>query len=106
MGGVAIATMVAATQTVTPYISKASKSTFIIFAESNLYTTYNIQRGQDVINPSTPHQDIMMLATTSDTDDDYPFLYAHMLGIYHANVIYAADLTQTYQAKQFEFLWV
>ena len=70
------------------------------------YTTYNVQRGQDIINPSTPHRDIMLLATASDTDDSHPFLYARMLGIYHTNVIYAVDATQTYQAKWFEFLWV
>ena len=48
----------------------------------------------------------MLLATASDTDNGHLFLYACMLGIYHANVIYAVDATQTYQAKWFEFLWV
>ena len=40
------------------------------------YMTYDIQRDQDVINPSMLHRDIIMLATTED-DQDHPFLYAH-----------------------------
>ena len=70
------------------------------------YTTYDVQRDQDVINPSTPHQDIMLLATTDD-DHDHPFLYGHVLGIYHANVIFTGcQSSQIHQARQFEFLWV
>lgn len=70
------------------------------------YTTYDVRREQDVINPSTPHRDIMLLATTSDNGDDHPFLYARVLGVYHANVIHTADATQNYQPTRFEFLWV
>ena len=70
------------------------------------YTTYDVRREQDVVNPSTPHRDIMLLATTSDNDVDHPFLYARVLGIYHANVTYTGDGTQSYQARRFEFLWV
>lgn len=62
MGGVAIATMVAATQTVTPYISKASKSTSIIFAESSIPHTTS-KEGRTLSIPSAPHQDIMMLVS-------------------------------------------
>lgn len=70
------------------------------------YTTYDVRRGQDVVNPSTPHRNIMLLATTSDNDVDHPFLYARVLGIYHTNVIYTGDGAQNYQARRFEFLWV
>ena len=70
------------------------------------YTTYDVQRDQDIINPSTPHQDIMLLATTND-DHDHPFLYGRALGIYHANVIFTGcQSSQIYQARRFEFLWV
>ena len=69
------------------------------------YTTYDIQRDQDVINPSMPHWDIVMLATTKD-NQDHPFLYAHVLGIYHANVVYTGDNSKNYEARQFKFLWV
>ena len=37
------------------------------------YTTYDLWRDQDVINPSTLHQDIVMLTTTKD-DQDHPLL--------------------------------
>ena len=69
------------------------------------YTTYNVQRGQDIINPFTPHWNIMLLATTSN-NDDHPFLYACVLGVYHANAIYTGNGAHNYQARQFEFLWV
>ena len=70
------------------------------------YTTYDVRREQDVINPTTPHRDIMLLATTPNNDVDHPFLYARVLGIYHANVVYTGDGVQSYQARRFEFLWV
>lgn len=69
------------------------------------YTTYDAWRGQDVINPFMPHQNIMLLATTSN-NNDHPFLYACVLGIYHANAIYIGNGTHNYQARQCEFLWV
>ena len=69
------------------------------------YTTYDIQRDQDVINPSTPHQDIVMLTTTED-NQDHPFLYASILGIYHTNVVYTGDNSKNYEARWFEFSWV
>ena len=70
------------------------------------YTTYDVRRGQDIINPSTPHHNIMLLATTDD-NHDHPFLYARVLGIYHANVIFTGcQSLQIHQARQFEFLWV
>ena len=69
------------------------------------YTTYDVQRDQDVINPSMPHQDIVMLATTED-NQDHPFLYAHVLSIYHANIVYTGDNSKNYEVRWFEFLWV
>ena len=69
------------------------------------YMTYNIQRDQDVINPLMPHWDIVMLATTED-DQDHPFLYIHILSIYHTNIIYTGDNSKNYEARWFEFLWV
>ena len=70
------------------------------------YMTYGVKRELDVINPTMPHQDIMLLATTLNNDVDHPFLYSHVLGIYHANIVYTGDGVQSYQARRFEFLWV
>ena len=69
------------------------------------YTTYNVRRDQDVINPSMLHWDIVLLATTED-DQDHPFLYARVLSIYHTNIIYTGENSKNYEARQFEFLWV
>lgn len=73
------------------------------------YTTYDTRRSQDVINPSTPHRDIMMLNDSFVSDDhqqSHPYCYARVLGIYHANIIYAGPGMIDYQAKRMEFLWV
>ena len=51
------------------------------------YTTYDVHRAQDTINPRTDHCDIMLLAPL---DSAHPFLYACILGIFHANVIYSS----------------
>lgn len=72
------------------------------------YTTYDVRRAQDVINPGSSHRDIMLLAKTSDagTSSDHPFLYARVLGIYHVNVIYTGEGMLDYDARRIDFLWV
>src|SRR6266852_4524404 len=55
------------------------------------YTTYDVRRGQDVINPGTSHCDILLLANRNMVtypESDHPFLYARVLGVYHAKVAY------------------
>ena len=37
---------------------------------------------------------------------EHPFSYARVLGIFHANIIYAGPSSRDYQACQMEFLWV
>lgn len=72
------------------------------------YTTYDVRRAQDTINPNTDHRDIMVLAPSDDADDDstHQFKYARVLGIYHTNVIFAPPGTQVYKVRRVEFLWV
>jgi hypothetical protein len=72
------------------------------------YTTYDVRRSQDVINPGTSHRDIMILANSADDDSgsSHPFLYARVLGIYHVNVIYTGEGSLDYAARRVEFLWV
>jgi hypothetical protein len=67
------------------------------------YTTYDVRRAQDVINPNTPHCDIMVLADTDSsepdgTNSDHAFIYAHVLGIYHVNVVYTGEEMLDYNA--------
>ena len=46
------------------------------------YTTYNVRWDQDSLNPRT-HGDIMVLSR----DDEHPYWYAHIVGIFHAMVL-------------------
>ncbi|KAJ3858704.1 hypothetical protein EV359DRAFT_75819 [Lentinula novae-zelandiae] len=63
------------------------------------YTTYNVCRDQDVINPRTDHNTIML--KSPDTNPDaHPYWYAQVLGIFHADIIHFKS------RKQMEFLWV
>lgn len=73
------------------------------------YTTYDVRRAQDVINPNTPHCNIMLLAGDSEgryDETQHPFLYARVLGIYHVNVVYTGTGSLDYAARRIEFLWV
>ena len=40
------------------------------------------------------------------SDDDHPFQYARVLGIFHANVIYLGDETRDFNPRRLDFLWV
>ena len=81
------------------------------------YTTYDVRRSQDVINPRTDHCDIMLLSQSCDSlvafpdsNDllEHPFTYARVLGIYHANVVRKSTAIgpQTYNPERMEFLFV
>jgi hypothetical protein len=73
------------------------------------YTTYDIRRGQDTINPATSHNNVMVLANDLDDGDNisnHPFIYARVLGIFHANVVLASPVITDYCPRRVEFLWV
>ena len=67
------------------------------------YTTYDVCRAQVTINPRTDHHDIMLLAPS---DSAHPFLYACVIGIFHANIIYTGSGSKDYLPRCLEFLWV
>ena len=69
------------------------------------YTTYDVRRKQDTINPTTPHRDIMVLAENDDASD-HPYLYARVIGIFHVNVVYTGGPVVDYRPRKLEFLWV
>lgn len=69
------------------------------------YTTYDIRRKQDTINPSTPRRDIMVLANRQ-ADSEHPYAYARVIGIFHVNIIYAGARRGNYSPHRMEFLWV
>jgi hypothetical protein len=71
------------------------------------FTTYDMRRGVDIINPSTSRRDVMLLADRmDDSSDQHHFLYARVIGAYHANVIYTGPGMLDYQARRLDFLWV
>jgi hypothetical protein len=74
------------------------------------FTTYDVRRGTDIINPGTTRCNIMLVADDPDAGDSssnwHHFLYAHVLGVYHANVIYTGPGMRDYKARRLDFLWV
>ncbi|TBU39749.1 hypothetical protein BD309DRAFT_1083226 [Dichomitus squalens] len=68
------------------------------------YTTYDMRREQDTINPRT-HADVMLLS--SDSNDD-TYWYARVLNIFHAHVRYAGPgcTRATQKMQRVEFMWV
>ncbi|KAG1863290.1 hypothetical protein C8R48DRAFT_773343 [Suillus tomentosus] len=66
------------------------------------YTAYDVRRAQDVINPRTPHCNIMVLKHHGDDHDDN-FRYAKIIGIHHVNIVRAGNV---YESRRLEFLHV
>jgi hypothetical protein len=73
------------------------------------YTTYDIRRRRDIIHPGpkhTAHRDIMGLLAPEDQTSESRFWFAHVLGIYHANVIYAGEGSADHIPRRLDFLWI
>ncbi|KJA25469.1 hypothetical protein HYPSUDRAFT_94104, partial [Hypholoma sublateritium FD-334 SS-4] len=77
------------------------------------HTTYDVRRSEDVINPGTSHCNIMLLSNhltpnevNIDATASHPFLYARVIGVYHANVVYTGPGMKGYEAMHFDFLHV
>jgi hypothetical protein len=70
------------------------------------YTTYDLRRAQDSLNPRIlGHGDVMVLS--SENEDPHPYWYARILGIYHANVRYiGSNHTVSREPQRMEFLFV
>jgi hypothetical protein len=73
------------------------------------FTTGDIRRDQDVINPWTDHCTVMVQSPVDDDPEAHPFWYARVLGIFHADVVYRAvseggDVSM--MSQWMEFLWV
>lgn len=63
------------------------------------YTTYDLRRAQDVLNPRT-HTDVMVLAHEDESKHPHPYWYARIIGIFHLNVRYEA------RVRRMDVLWV
>lgn len=71
------------------------------------YTTYDVCRAQDVINPKTSHCNIMVLRAENDMGPQgHRYIYGKVLGIYHTNVIFIGVGMVDYTPIRMECLWV
>ena len=72
------------------------------------YTTYDVRRAQDIINPNTVRRDIMLLSDLQSDPEScvHQYKYARVLGIYHVNVIYTGPGMLDYRGRRVDFLWV
>lgn len=68
------------------------------------YTSYDLQRDFDVINPRTPKRDIMMLSHLEA--GEHSFCYAQVLGIFHTNIMYVGPGSRDFPLRHIKFLWV
>lgn len=70
------------------------------------YTTYDLRRDRDIINPSSITTDVMVIMMASDDDEkqmEYsPFWYARVIGVFHAMVTWGYST----KAKRVNFVWV
>ncbi|KAF9466647.1 hypothetical protein BDZ94DRAFT_1157658, partial [Collybia nuda] len=68
------------------------------------YTTYDIRRDQDSMNPRT-HCDVMLYSPETDPTS-HPFWYARVLGVFHANILHTGPNAYNRSVQHMEFLWV
>lgn len=67
------------------------------------YTTYDMRREQDSINPES-HPDIMMVAPEGES---HPYLYARVIGIFHINACRITESVNSVASpKRIPFLWI
>ncbi|KAG8937783.1 hypothetical protein FRC03_007857 [Tulasnella sp. 419] len=65
------------------------------------YTTYDVRREQDVINPNSPSRSFVMVKAAAGK---HPFWYARVLGIFHLDIVHKG--LGTCEAKRIEVLWI
>jgi hypothetical protein len=65
------------------------------------YTTYDVRRDQDSLNPRT-HSDVMVLSQ----EETHPYWYARILGVFHARVLHTGSRAVNRSLQHIEFLWV
>jgi hypothetical protein len=69
------------------------------------YTTYDVRRDQDSMNPSTERRDVMVLSP-EEGPDAHPYWYARVLGVFHARVLHTGPQAVNRSVQRMEFLWV
>ena len=81
------------------------------------YTTYDVRRDEDVIHINTPQCNVILLndrGSKKEPNKEHVYLYAKVLGIFHANVAYVGSLPgegqklrqRTTAFQRMDFVWV
>jgi hypothetical protein len=68
------------------------------------FTTYDVRRDQDTMNPCT-HCDVMVMSRETGPNA-HPFWYARVLGVFHAQVYHIGPSAKNCSIQRLEFLWV
>ncbi len=68
------------------------------------YTTYDMRRAYDTINPCT--HPFVIMASPETAPGSHPFWYAAVLGVFYANVQHVGKDSRDYKIRRMEFLWV
>jgi hypothetical protein len=68
------------------------------------FTTYDVRRDQDTMNPRT-HCDVMVMSRETGPNA-HPFWYARVLGVFHAQVYHIGPSAKNRSIQRLEFLWV
>ena len=68
------------------------------------YTTYDVRRDRDTINPQNHH--FVMVRSSEDGPAIHPYWYAQVLGVYHAFVSTTHPSARDRSMQHMEFLWV
>jgi len=69
------------------------------------YTTYDLCRAQDSLNPRN-HADVMVLSHEDEDGDPHPYWYARILGVFHAQVRHIGPRSKSTAVHRMDFLWV
>ncbi|TFK16819.1 hypothetical protein FA15DRAFT_606329 [Coprinopsis marcescibilis] len=75
------------------------------------YTAYDVRLDEDILHVDTPRSNVMMLNASfnRNNNDSHPFVYAKVLGIFHADVSFLGFLANGHRdlsSRRLEFLWV
>lgn len=68
------------------------------------YTTYDVRRDQDSMNPRT-NCNVMVLSRETEPGA-HPYWYAQVLGVFHAQVLHTGRAAKNRSIQHMEFLWV
>jgi len=69
------------------------------------YTTYDIRRAQDSLNPRT-HADLIVLALEDDEQNPFLYWFGQIVGVFHADILHTGPACKTSEIQQMDFLWV